>query len=312
MNNVANRQAICDYLMEKAKTDKDIVVLCTDSRGSASMTDFFDTYKEQAIEIGIAEQNIISVSAGLARLSKKPYVASPACFISTRSMEQIKVDVAYSNTNVKIIGISGGISYGALGMTHHSINDIAILSTIPNMRVYLPSDRFQTKKLFSYLLEDNKPAYIRIGRNPVPDIYDENIDFEMDKAITVKSGTDIAIIACGEMVKPSIEASEILQKNNISCSVIDMYSIKPIDEKAVINAIKSAKRKLIVTVEEHYILGGLGSIVNKIALENECKDVLNLGLIDEPVISGKSNEVLDYYGLSAEKIANSIMKKLEG
>ena len=159
MNKIPNRQAICEVLMERAKEDKDIVVLCSDSRGSASMTPFAERFPEQFVEVGIAEQNLVSISAGLAKGKKKPFAASPACFLSTRSYEQAKVDCAYSNTNVTLIGISGGISYGALGMSHHSAQDIAAMSAIPNMRVYLPSDRFQTAKLIEALLQDEKPSF---------------------------------------------------------------------------------------------------------------------------------------------------------
>ena len=158
MNKIPNRKVICEVLMEKAKEDRDIVVLCSDSRGSASLTAFFEAFPEQSVEVGIAEQDLVGISAGLAKAGKKPFAASPASFLSTRSFEQCKVDVAYSNTNVKLIGISGGISYGALGMSHHSAQDIAGMAAIPNMRVYLPSDRHQTRKLVEALLKDEKPA----------------------------------------------------------------------------------------------------------------------------------------------------------
>lgn len=154
MNKIPNRQAICEVLMKHAETDQDIVVLCSDSRGSASLTPFANAYPEQFVEMGIAEQDLVSVSAGLAKCGKKAFAASPACFLSTRSYEQVKIDCAYSNTNVKLIGISGGVSYGALGMSHHSAQDIAAMAAIPNMRVYLPSDRFQTAKLVEALLTD--------------------------------------------------------------------------------------------------------------------------------------------------------------
>lgn len=213
MNKIPNRQAICNVLMEKAKEDKDIMVLCSDSRGSASLAPFAEAFPEQFIETGIAEQNLVSISAGLAKCGKKPFAASPACFLSTRSYEQVKIDVAYSNTNVTLIGISGGISYGALGMSHHSAQDIAAMSAIPNMRVYLPSDRHQTKYLIESLLQDDKPAYVRVGRNPVEDIYtEENCPFEIDKATVLTEGDDVAIIACGEMVKPSYEAQDFWKK----------------------------------------------------------------------------------------------------
>ena len=153
-NKIANRKVICDTLLEAAATDKDIVVLCSDSRGSASLTPFFDQYPQQSIEVGIAEQDLVSIAAGMASCGKKAWAASPASFVTTRSYEQCKVDVSYSNTNVKLIGISGGVSYGALGMSHHSAQDIAAMSAIPNMRVYLPSDRFQTAELVRALVAD--------------------------------------------------------------------------------------------------------------------------------------------------------------
>ena len=302
MNKIANRQVICEVLMEHAKEDKDIVVLCSDSRGSASMTPFADTYPEQFVEVGIAEQDLVSISAGLAKCGKKPYAASPACFLSTRSYEQAKIDCAYSNTNVKLIGISGGISYGALGMSHHSAQDIAAMAAIPNMRVYLPSDHLQTRCLVEALLKDEKPAYIRVGRNAVEDVYEEgNVPFEMDKATVIRLGTDVALIACGEMVKPAEDAAKLLEEKGISATVVDMYCVKPLDQDAVIRAAQNAKA--VITVEEHSPFGGLGSMVAQVVAANCPKKVVNMTLPDEPVITGTSKEVFDYYGLNAEGIA---------
>ena len=302
MNKIPNRKAICDTLMEAAKEDKDIVVLCSDSRGSASLTPFADACPDQFVEMGIAEQNLVSVSAGLAKCGKKPFAASPACFLSTRSYEQIKVDAAYSNTNVKLIGISGGVSYGALGMSHHSAQDIAALSAIPNMRVYVPSDRFQTACLVKELLKDDKPAYIRVGRNAVEDIYEEgNVPFSMDKATVLSQGGDVAIIACGEMVKPAMDAAKILKEKGISASVVDMYCVKPFDKETLLRMVSGVKA--VITAEEHAPFGGLGSMVSQ-AVGSECpKKVVNLSLPDAPVITGTSKEVFDYYGLNAEGIA---------
>lgn len=302
MNKIANKQVICQVLMEKAKTDKDVVVLCSDSRGSASMTPFAENYPEQFVEVGIAEQNLVSISAGLAKCGKKAYAVSPACFLSTRSYEQAKVDVAYSNTNVKLIGISGGISYGALGMSHHSAQDIAAMSAVPNMRVYIPSDKNQTKCLTEALLGDEKPAYIRVGRNAVEDVYEEgNCPFEMDKATVVKEGNDVAIVACGEMVKPSLDAAKLLEKEGISAAVLDMYCVKPFDKETLLRIVSGVKA--VITAEEHAPFGGLGSMVSQ-AVGSECpKKVVNLSLPDAPVITGTSKEVFDYYGLNAEGIA---------
>ena len=310
MNKIPNRKAICDVLLKEAETDKDIVVLCSDSRGSASLAPFADAYPEQFVEMGIAEQDLVSVSAGLAHCGKKAFAASPACFLSTRSYEQCKIDVAYSNTNVKLIGISGGISYGALGMSHHSAQDIAAMSAIPNMRVYLPSDRFQTAKLVEALLKDEKPAYIRVGRNPVEDIYTEdNCPFEMDKATVLTEGTDAAIIACGEMVRPALEAAKLLEKDGIHATVLDMYCVKPLDKEAIVKAASNAK--VVVTAEEHAPFGGLGSMVSQVVGAECPRKVLNIALPDAPVVSGTSKEVFDYYGMNAEGIAKTVKDALK-
>lgn len=309
MNKIPNRKAICDVLLEEAKNDKDIVVLCSDSRGSASLAPFADAFPEQFVEMGIAEQNLVSVSAGLAHCGKKPFAASPACFLSTRSYEQCKVDVAYSNTNVKLIGISGGISYGALGMSHHSAQDIAALSAIPNMRVYLPSDRFQTTKLIQELLKDEKPAYIRVGRNPVEDIYtEEDCPFEMDKATVIGDGEDVTIVACGEMTRPAVEAAKLLAGEGIKATVLDMYCVKPLDKDAIVKA--ASKSRVVVTAEEHAPYGGLGSMVSQVVAAECPRKVINIALPDAPVITGTSQEVFDHYGMNAEGIAKTVREAL--
>lgn len=310
MNKIPNRAAICQVLMEEAKEDKDIVVLCSDSRGSASLAPFADAFPEQFVEVGIAEQNLVSISAGLAKCGKRPFAASPACFLSTRSYEQIKVDVAYSNTNVKLIGISGGISYGALGMSHHSCQDIAAISAIPNMRIYIPSDRHQTERLIKELAKDDKPAYIRVGRNPVEDIYeDAKVPFEMDHATVLSEGSDIAIIACGEMTAPAKKAAELLKKDGRTVTLLDMYCIKPLDGDAVIRAAMSCKA--VITVEEHSPYGGLGAMVSQIVAASCPKKVINMSLPDAPVITGTSGEVFDYYGLNAEGIYQKALEFLK-
>jgi len=309
MNKIPNRQAICETLMEHAKTDRSITVLCSDSRGSASLAPFFKEFPEQSVEVGIAEQNLVSISAGLAACGRKPWCASPASFVSTRSYEQCKVDVAYSRTNVKIIGISGGVSYGALGMSHHSAQDIAAMSAIPGMRVYLPSDRHQTKKLVEALLQDEQGAYIRVGRNPVEDIYtEEDCPFVMNRATVLAEGSDVLVAACGEMVRPAKEAAELLQKEGVSAAVLDMYCVKPLDTETLLRY--TEKVKAVVTVEEHAPFGGLGSMVAQ-AVSGHCpKKVRCLALPDAPVITGTSQEVFNYYGLNAEGIAKAAKELL--
>ena len=310
MNKIANRKVICDVLMEEAKTDKDLVVLCSDSRGSASLTPFFEAYPDQAVEAGIAEQDLVGMAAGLAKMGKKPYAASPASFLTTRSYEQCKVVCAYSDTNVKLIGISGGISYGALGMSHHSAQDIAAMSAIPNMRVYLPSDRHQTRKLMQALLKDEKCAYIRVGRNPVEDVYTEdNCPFAMDHATEIRKGDDVAIIACGEMVRPAVDAADLLEAEGIHATVLDMYCVKPLDKKAIIEAAQRAK--VVISVEEHSPFGGLGSMVAQVVGENCPRKTVTMALPDAPVITGTSAQVFAHYGLTGEGIAKKAKELLE-
>ena len=305
MNKIANKTIINNVFLEESAKDKNIYVLCSDSRGSAGMGPFAKERPDQFVEVGIAEQNLVAIAAGLASCGKKPWAVSPASFLSTRSMEQAKVDVAYSHTNVKLLGISGGVSYGELGMTHQSANDIATMASIPGMHVYLPSDRFQTEKLVRALLQDTEPTYIRIGRNAVEDVYEEgNVPFEFNKATTIQDGSDVTIIACGEMVQGAKVAGIALKDKGISARVIDMYCIKPIDEEAIIKAAKETK--LIVTVEEHTKFGGLGSMVAQITAANAPIKVVNLGLPDEPAISGKSPAIFKHYGLDGEGIVKTV------
>jgi len=302
---IPNRQVICETLMAHAKDDRDIVALCSDSRGSASMAPFFEAFPAQSVEVGIAEQNLVSIAAGLASCGKKPFAFSPASFLSTRSYEQVKVDVAYSDTNVKLIGISGGISYGALGMSHHSAQDIAAMSAIPNMRVYLPSDRHQTKKLVEALLEDKKGAYIRVGRNPVEDVYaEDDCPFEMNKATVIQEGDDVLLVACGEMVRPAKEAAALLDVKGIHATVLDMYCVKPLDTETLLRC--AEKVRAVVTVEEHAPFGGLGSMVAQSISANCPRKVKNLALPDTPVITGTSKEVFAYYGLDAKGVAKAV------
>ncbi len=308
-NKIANRAVMCEVLKEAASKDRNVIVLCSDSRGSASLSSFADKYPEQFVEVGIAEQNLVGIAAGLASCGKKAFAVSPASFISTRAYEQCKVDCAYSDTNVKLIGISGGVSYGALGMTHHSAQDIAAMAAIPNMRVYLPSDRFQTRLVFEELLKDGKTAYVRIGRNPVEDVYaEDNVPFEFNKATVLAEGSDVLIVACGELVKASKDAAELLKAKGISAGVLDMYCVKPLDADTLLKHAEG--KKLVVTVEEHSPFGGLGSMVAQVISANSPRRVISLSLPDAPVITGKSQEVFAHYGMNAEGITKKIAEIL--
>ncbi|WP_028609923.1 transketolase family protein [Paenibacillus harenae] len=310
-NAIANRQVICEILLQLAQDDRDIMVLASDSRGSAAMAPFAKAFPEQFVEVGIAEQNIVGISAGLAHSGKKPFVTSPACFLSMRSIEQIKVDVAYSGTNVKLVGISGGVSYGALGMSHHSVQDIAVTRAIPGLAVILPADRHETKRMTQALVDYEGGVYVRIGRNPVEDVYEsDDYEFVIGRAVTMREGTDITIIAAGETVRVALDANELLRKEGVSCRVLNMHTIKPLDEEGILRAAKETGG--IITVEEHSIHGGLGAAVAEVVVQKAPVPMRILGIPDDPAIAGKTAEVFAHYGISADNIkrtAFSMLKK---
>ena len=311
MSKTACKKIICEELCARAAHDKDIVVLCSDSRGSAGMSGFFEMYPSRAFEVGIAEQDIVSIAAGMAASGKKPFVFSPASFLTSRSYEQVKVDCAYSDMNVKLIGVSGGVSYGALGYSHHATNDIACMCALPNMAVYMPSDGRQAASLVGQLLSDPRPAYVRVGRNPVDDIYGSGAQFAPGRAISPLSpgpDCDVVIISCGEMVKAAVDAAMALEKDGVKVSVIDMYCLKPFDVDAVISHARNAS--LVMTVEEHVPSGGLGALVAQAISSNCPKPVHSLSLPDGPVVSGTSQEVFAFYHLDSEGIAREVKRLL--
>ena len=307
MNKVTNRQVICDTLLAAAKEDKNIIVACSDSRGSGSMTAFFEQYPAQSVEVGIAEQDLVSISAGLAACGKKVFAVSPACFLSTRSYEQAKVDVAYAETNVTLVGISGGISYGALGMTHHSLQDIAAMSALPGMRVYLPSARFQTKAVVEELLKDEKPAYIRVSRSASEDLYSEDTVFS-GGAKVLREGKDVLFVACGELVAPCLHAAELLGKEGVSAGVVDAYRVKPLNEELILKAAEGVR--LVAAAEEHSPYGGLFSMTAQLFSSKCPKKVIGLTLPDGHIVTGTQSEAFQYYGLTAEGIARRVKKEL--
>lgn len=307
MNKVTNRQVVCDTLLAAAKEDRNIIVACSDSRGSGSMTAFFEQFPAQSVEVGIAEQDLVSISAGLASCGKKVFSVSPACFLSTRSYEQAKVDVAYAETNVTLVGISGGISYGALGMTHHSLQDIAAMSALPGMRVYLPSDRFQTKAIVEELLQDEKPAYIRVSRSASEDLYSEDTVFS-GGAKVLKEGKDVLFVACGELVAPCLHAAELLEKEGVSAGVVDAYRVKPLNEELILKAAEGVR--LVAAAEEHSPYGGLFSMTAQLFSSKCPKKVVGLTLPDGHIVTGTQSEAFQYYGLTAEGIARRVKKEL--
>jgi transketolase len=293
-----------------AKKDKNIVVLTTDARGSVTLDKFAVELPKQFIEIGIAEQNSVGIGAGLATCNKKPFVCGPACFLSARSLEQVKVDVAYTHTNVKLIGVSGGVSYGALGTSHHSLQDIAVMRAIPGISIVLPCDIYQTQKMTKALTEYVGPVYVRMGRSAVPNVYNENdAPFTLGVANMLMDGQDLTIIGTGETVRIAMDAGILLKEKGIKSRIIDMHTIKPLDEVIILKAASDTGR--IITIEEHSVHGGLGAAVAELLSQNKPVPMKILGIPDEPTVSGTSAEVFKHYGLTAENIVHMAWKMLE-
>ena len=306
---IACRKSFTDTLLELARKDKDIIAVTTDARGSVTLTDFAKELPAQFVECGIAEQDAVGISAGLAHSGKKVFCCGPACFYVARSLEQVKVDLAYSKNPAKILGVSGGVAYGPLGATHHSLHDIAVLRCFPGMNVVLPPDARATAKLVKFLVDFPEPVYVRVGRAAVPDVYaDDDFDFEIGKANTLLDGGDITIIGAGETVYHALCAGRMLKERGVNARVLDLSWIKPFDREAVLKAARETGR--IVTVEEHSRFGGLGALVTE-AISEHPVPVRILGIPDENVVHGASLEIFHYYGLDAEGIVGAVLDMLK-
>lgn len=302
---IACRKAFTDTLLELARADRDIVAVTTDARGSVTLGDFARELPAQFVECGIAEQDAVGISAGLAHSGKKVFCCGPACFYVARSLEQVKVDLAYSGNPVTILGVSGGVAYGALGATHHSLHDIAVLRCFPGMNIVLPPDARATAKLVRFLADFPEPAYVRVGRAAVPDVYEnEDFEFEIGKANILLDGSDLTLIGVGETVWHALRAGKALREKGISARVLDLSWIKPFDREAVLRAARETGR--ILTVEEHSRFGGLGALVTE-AISEHPVPVRMLGIPDENVIHGTSPEIFHHYGLDADGITRAAL-----
>ena len=302
---IACRKAFTDTLLELARADRDIVAVTTDARGSVTLGDFARELPAQFVECGIAEQDAVGISAGLAHSGKKVFCCGPACFYVARSLEQVKVDLAYSGNPVTILGVSGGVAYGALGATHHSLHDIAVLRCFPGMNIVLPPDARATAKLVRFLADFPEPAYVRVGRAAVSDVYEnEDFEFEIGKANILLDGSDLTLIGVGETVWHALQAGKALREKGISARVLDLSWIKPFDREAVLRAARETGR--ILTVEEHSRFGGLGALVTE-AISEHPVPVRMLGIPDENVIHGTSPEIFHHYGLDADGITRAAL-----
>ncbi|MEO6522172.1 MAG: transketolase C-terminal domain-containing protein [Mucilaginibacter sp.] len=308
-----NQDVFAATLLKLAETDKDIIAVTSDSRGSGKLVAFGQQLPQQIVEIGIAEQNLVGVAAGLASAGKKAFAVSPACFLTARALEQIKNDVCYSDNPVRLIGISAGVSYGALGTTHHSLHDFAVLRAINNITIVVPADNFETEQAVKLAAQSTKPVYLRFGKKPMPLLTDDgNIGFEFGKGRVIKKGSDVAIIANGETVYPALLAAQKLEQDSgISATVVSMHTIKPLDVALI--AQLASETKAIITVEEHMISGGLGEACASYLLQNGYKKPFKImGIPDEYTVTGSQVEILNHYGISADGIAEQAIKLLSG
>lgn len=309
MNKVSCRKAFTKTLAHIAQQNGSIFMICSDSMGSSTATNFFKKFPDRFIEVGIAEQNAVGIAAGLASVGKTVFVAGPSSFLTARSYEQIKIDVAYNQTNVKIIGVSAGVSYGPLGGTHTTLHDFAGLRALPNIEIFAPSDAVQTAFITKYLAVQKGPAYMRLGRGDVDAVYPITENFEIHKAkiLCGADTADVAIIACGEMVCPALQAAELLAAHGIAARIIDMFCLKPADVTAICKA--SIETRAIVTVEEHSIFGGLGELVcSTVAQFGRPVPIRIMGFPDEEYKVGKNTELFGYYKLTAPDIADAARK----
>lgn len=297
-----NQQVFADTLLHLAQRDRNLLVVTSDSRGSGRLVAFGRQLPEQMIEVGIAEQNLVGVAAGLAAMGKCVFAVSPACFLTARGLEQIKNDVAYSDQPVKLVGISAGVSYGALGTTHHSLHDLAVLQAINNVDIVVPADNFETRAAVEAALTHPRPLYLRLGKKAMHHLHAPDTPFAIGKAIPVRSGDDVAFLATGETVEIAVQAADTLAQRGIAAAVLSIHSLRPFDEAAVL---ATARRvQAVVTVEEHSVNGGLGSRVASLLLQaGVTPDLRIVGIPDEYTWTGSQLEIFDHYGISPAGLA---------
>ncbi|MBX2843843.1 MAG: transketolase family protein [Flammeovirgaceae bacterium] len=308
---IPNLVAFAETLEALAENDHKIVAVTSDSRGSGKLVAFVKKYPDQIVEVGIAEQNLVGMATGLASTGKKVFAVSPSCFLTARSLEQIKNDVCYSDNPVNLIGISAGVSYGALGTTHHSLHDLAVLRAINNLNIIVPADNFETRNAIKLAANLEEPVFIRFGKRAMYDLHSESSKFELGKGIKIKNGKDVAFIATGETVYPALQAAELLEKEGIGCRVISMHSIKPFDEVLLLETAQNCGA--IITVEEHSVNGGLGELCAGLLMQQGIALPFKIvGIPDEYTATGSQLEIFQHYGISPEglfKMGKEIVKK---
>ena len=304
------RDAFSSTLMQLAEIDKRVCVVVNDSVSSTKLQPFQEKFPDRFVNVGIAEQNMIGVGAGLANGGMVPFVCGASCFLTARAMEQIKVDLAYSKSNVKLCGMSSGMAYGQLGPTHHSIEDIAWTRVIPDMHVIVPADPSETAAAVRFAATYKGPVFLRVSRMKVPQILPQDYQFQPGKAEVLRQGNDVALLANGVMLGHALEAAAMLERQGVQARVLNMSSIKPVDERAILDAARGTRG--IVTVEEGLRAGGLGGMVAEILATQHCAPMRILGVPDTFAPTGTAQFLLEHFGLTAQGIANAALDLLGG
>jgi transketolase len=308
---LANLEVFAATLLELAREDSDLLVVTSDSRGSAKLAPFAKAVPGQIVEVGIAEQNLVGMAAGLAAAGKTVFAVSPACFLTARSLEQIKNDLCYSDRPVKAVGISAGVSYGALGSTHHSLHDYAVLRAVHNITIVAPADNFETREAVRAAAQLPKPVYLRFGKKKMPHLPRVDSAFELGKASLIREGADLSFLACGETVAPAFAAAELLAKEGIQCRVLSLHTLKPLDQAAVRKA--ATETGGVITVEEHSLSGGLGEACAGLLLQDGIHVGFKIvGFPDDHTVSGSQEEIFRHYGMDGPglaKAARGLLKK---
>lgn len=298
------RKAFGKTLAEIGELNEKIIVMDADLACSTQTKIFADKFPDRFFDCGIAEQNMLATAAGLASEGKIPFVASFAVFVTGRTYDQIRNGICYPNFNVKIVGTHGGVTVGEDGATHQALEDISLMRGLPHMTIIVPADCKECQEAIKYVALHEGPTYIRIPRSNVPDIFDENYSFNIHKAVVVEEGTDVSVFTNGETLAEVLLAAEELKKENISLEVINVPVVKPLDFQTVIESVK--KTKLAITVENHSIIGGLGSAICETLADKLPSKVYRFGIHDEFGQSGKAEELIEYYGLDSKTLAKRI------
>jgi transketolase len=298
----ANLDEFAATLEGLARSNPDLVVVTSDSRGSGKLGPFGQAFPRQIIEVGIAEQNLVGITAGLAACGKKAFGVSPSCFLTARGLEQIKNDICYSDVPAVLVGISAGVSYGALGTTHHSLHDLAVLRAIHNLSIVVPADHFESRRAILAGAEATRPLFVRFGKAAMYGLHPPETKFEIGKAIPLRDGNDIAFLASGETVIHAVLAAAQMAERGIQARVLSVHTIKPLDTRAILDAARSCRA--VITVEEHMVHGGLGEAVASTLLHaGVCKPFRIVGFPDEETVPGAQADIFRHYGISMEGLS---------